>query len=67
MGAYILPVFQMSFYFEPLFSQNYCKIDAPIGGENFVYSSTYRHVRADLQMSICFIPNKEKIGILKQK
>ena len=41
---------------EPLFSQ--CKIDAPAGGENFVYSSTYRHVRADLQMSICLIPNE---------
>ena len=34
---------------EPLFAQNYCKI---------FYISTYRHVRADLQISMCFIPNE---------
>ena len=61
MGAYILPVFKIEsdrYLSEPLFAQNKCKTNAPAGGEYFFYSSTYRHVRADLQISICFIPNE---------
>ena len=42
---------------EPVFAQNQCKIDAPVVGKIF-YSSTYRHVRADLQISLYFIPNQ---------
>ena len=48
MGANILRVSSEldQYLSEPLFAQNYCKIDAP--------AVMYRHVRADLQISMFY-------------